>query len=145
MKKPFCYYSVDISKAYRNTYSVGDSEKLKHGFAYQCYYCRKFFKQPDRHKKHIGSCAGIPEVICNFNNKHLISFEDNFGSKGDLSFTMCFDFETTAPTDNIFDPEQNKMFLVSYVLIAAFHPKLDLKESNNTKKFWAFVKRIDNN
>ena len=46
--------------------------------------------------------------------------------KGDLPFVLYFDFETTAPTDNCFDPEPKKMFVVSYVLIAAFHPALIL-------------------
>ena len=73
-------------------------------------------------------------VINNFNNKNLKSFEDNFNSKGDLSFAMYFYFETTATTNNIFDPEQNKIFFVSYVLIVAFCPKLNLK------KIDAFVK-----
>ena len=127
-KKSLCYYSVDVSKAYCNTYSVSDSEKLKHGFAYECYYCVKFFTWPDGHKKHMENCAGIPGVIYNFNKKNLINFEDTFGSKGDLPFAMYFDFETTAPTDNIFDPEQKKMFVVSYVLLVAFHPKLNLKK-----------------
>ena len=39
---------------------------------------------------------------------------------------MYFDSETTTQTDNIFDPEQKKMFVVSYVLIVAFHPELNL-------------------
>ena len=56
----------------------------------------------------------------------MISFQDSFISKGDLSFVLYFDFETTAPTDNIFDPEQKKMFVVSYVLIVAFHQALNL-------------------
>ena len=60
------------------------------------------------------------------NTKNLISFQDNFNSKGDLPFVLHFDFKTTAPTDNSFDPEQNKMFVVSYVLIVAFHPALKL-------------------
>ena len=49
-------------------------------------------------------------VICNynFNTKTLISFQDNFNSKGDLPFVMYFDFKTTAPLDNIFNPEQKK-------------------------------------
>ena len=46
--------------------------------------------------------------------------------KGDLPFVLYFDFETKAPTDNCFDPEQKKMFVVSYVLIVAFHPALIL-------------------
>ena len=38
--------------------------------------------------------------------------------------TVYFDFETTAPTDTYYDPEQIQMFVVSYVIIVAFHPKL---------------------
>ena len=34
---------------------------------------------------------------------------------------IYFDFETTAPTDNCFDPEQKTMFVMSDVLIVAFH------------------------
>ena len=39
---------------------------------------------------------------------------------------LYFDFERTAPTENCFDPEQKKMFIVSYVLIVAFHPALNI-------------------
>ena len=56
--------------------------------------------------KNTENCARIRWVIYSFNNKNLISFEDSFGSKGDLPFAIYFDFETTAPTDNIFDSEQ---------------------------------------
>ena len=35
-------------------------------------------------------------------------------------------FETTAPTDDCLDPEKSKMFAVSYVIILAFHPDLDI-------------------
>ena len=58
--------------------------------------------------------------------KNLISFQDNFNAKGDLPFVLYFDFKTTASTDNCFDPEQKKTFVVSYVLIVAFHPELNL-------------------
>ena len=33
---------------------------------------------------------------------------------------MYSDFEATAPTDNCFNPEQKKMFVMSYVLSVAF-------------------------
>ena len=56
----------------------------------------------------------------------MISFEDNFHAKGDLPFVIYFDFETTAPTDNCFDPEQKTMFVVSYVVIVAFRPDLKI-------------------
>ena len=42
--------------------------------------------------------------------------------------TIYFDFETTAPTDNCLDPEPKKMFVMSYVLIVAFHPLLKLRK-----------------
>ena len=41
-------------------------------------------------------------------------------------FVVYFDFETTAPADNCLDPEQRKMFVVSYVMIVTFHPALNL-------------------
>ena len=80
----------------------------------------------ERQKRHTESCLGVLGVIYDFNTKTLISFQDNFNSKGDLPFVLYYDFETTAPTDNIFDPEPKKMFVVSYVLIVAFHPALNL-------------------
>ena len=45
----------------------------------------------------------MPGIICNFNNKNLITFEDNFKSKGDVPMTMYFDFEATSFTDKCFD------------------------------------------
>ena len=63
-------------------------------------------------------------MIYNFNNQNLISYQDNFRAKGDIPFVIYFDFETAAPTDNYFDPEQKKMFVVSYVMVVAFHPEL---------------------
>ena len=73
-------------------------------------------------------CSGVPAVIYNFNTQGLINFEDSFHAKGDLPFVIYFDFETTAPTDNCFDPKQKAMFVVSYVMIVAFHPELKLDE-----------------
>ena len=62
-------------------------------------------------KKDIENCSSVLSVIYNFNNKNLITFEDNFKSKGDVSMTIYFDFQTSAPTDNCFDPEQKKCLL----------------------------------
>ena len=59
------------------------------------------------------NCSGVPGVIYNFNTQTLISFEDNFHTKGNLPFVIYFDFETRAPTDNCFDPQQKTMFVVS--------------------------------
>ena len=106
-------------------YSTGDKIKQQY-CAYQCYHCNQFFAREERQKRHIESCLDVPGVIYNLNTKTLTSFQDNFNSKGDLPFVLYYDFETTAPTDNIFDPEPKKMFVVSYVLIVAFHPALNL-------------------
>ena len=66
------------------------------------------------------NCSGVLGVIYNFSTQSLISFEDNFHAKGDLSFVIYFDFETTALTDNCFDPEQKTMFVVSNVMMLLF-------------------------
>ena len=72
-------------------------------------------------------CSGKPGIIYNFCTQSLISFEDNFGSKGDLPFSIYYDFKTTSPTDTEWlNPEDKKMFVVSYVMVIAFHPALDL-------------------
>ena len=65
-------------------------------------------------------------MVYNFNNQNLISYQDNFHAKGDIPFVIFFDYETTASTDNSFDPEQKKVFVVSYVMIVVFHPELKL-------------------
>ena len=77
--------------------------------------------------KHLSVCTGMPGIVYNFCTQNLVSFEDNFGSKGDLPFAIYFDFETASPTDaEWLNPEDKKMFVVSYVMVIAFHPALFL-------------------
>ena len=123
-KKISCYATFNISKVYRS--SCGQGDKLSHGFAYECYYCGKFFARADKHKRHVDNCSGINGIVYNFNNQNLVTFEDSLKYKGDLPMVIYFDYETTAPTDNCLDPEQIEMFVVSYVMIVAFHPDLKL-------------------
>ena len=124
--EPVCYFSEDISKAYSSLHSEGKRGLKRAHKVYQCYYCNKFFLTQFKQKRHTENCAGKPGVVYNFNNQCLISYQDNFGDKGDLPFVIYFDFETTAPTDNCLGPEQKKMLLVSYVMIVAFHQALQL-------------------
>ena len=124
--EPLCYFTTDISLAYSSYYLR--ASKMKRATKVQsCHYCNYFLahnqKKFERHLKH---CSGKPGVIYNFTNQSLVSYEDSFKAKGDLPFCVCFDFETTAPTDNCLDPEQKKKFVVSYVMIVAFHPALQL-------------------
>ena len=74
------------------------------------------------------SCSGVPGIVYNFYSKNLVTFEDNFSAKGDLPMAIYFDYETTAILINYFDPEQNKRFVFSYVLIVAFHPHLNIRK-----------------
>ena len=52
--------------------------------------------------------SGISGVVYSFNNKNLVTFEDNLGYKDDLPVFAYIDFETTGPTDICFDPVQKK-------------------------------------
>ena len=72
------------------------------------------------------NCSGRPGVVHNFNNQNVISYQDNFCAKGNIPFAIYFDFKTTAHMDNCLDPEPKKMFVVSYIMIVAFHPELHL-------------------
>ena len=64
-----------------------------------------------------------------------MSFEDNIGNKGDLLLVAYMDFETTAPAENFLTPERNKMVVVSFMVISAFHPKLNLNRVIIQRRF----------
>ena len=117
-------------------------EKLSHGFVYQCYYCNTFFARPDKHKRHMEHCSAFPGIDYNFNNQNLATFEDNLDYKGNLPVVVYIDFETTASTDSCFDPEQKKMFVVSYVLILAFHPKSKINRVIIQRSFGYFLEQL---
>ena len=71
------------------------------------------------------NCIGVPGIICTFIKKNLTTFENNFKSNGDIPMAIYFDFETTAPTGNCFDPEQKNVCHVLY-FDCRFHPHLKL-------------------
>ena len=124
---PVCYYTTDISNAYTALYSEG--EKFRRALTlYECYYCSKFFKRKGKAENHLKVCSGKPGIVYKFCSQTLTSFEDNFKSKGDVPFTIYFDFETTSPRDaDWLNPEDKKMFVVSYVIVVAFHPFFDFE------------------
>ena len=105
-----CYFSIDLASAYRPEWSTGKS--LRHARAYQCYYCSSYYIQKARYQKYIEKCSGIPGVVHNFTNQNPVSFEDKIGNKGNLPLVFL-------------TQEQKKIFVVSYTLIFAFHPKLN--------------------
>ena len=54
----------------------------------------------------MDNCSGSPGAVYNFNNQNLISYQNNFRTKGDLPYRY--------------------LFAVSYFMVAAFHPELKL-------------------
>ena len=57
--------------------------------------------------------------------------------------TVYFDFETRAPTENCFDPKQKEMFVVSYVIIFAFHPALKLNKVIPGRSYGHNIKKLN--
>ena len=72
----------------------------------------------------------------------MLKFEENLKHKEDISLVAYVDFETTAPTDDCLDPEKRKMFAVSYVIILAFHPDLDISHVNIERSFGHSLKKL---
>ena len=73
--------------------------------------------------EHNKVCAAKEVIIYTFDNRKIISFQDNFKFLGDVPFMVYFDFETTIGDTVFLDP---KMFVVSYCQIYSFHPSLKL-------------------
>ena len=120
-----CYFVKDLKYAYRSVY-----EKSQKDFGantlYECYYCNDFWVVKSKYERHLKVCGKKPGVIYDFTLKNIVTFEDNFKYYGDLPFAVYADFETTAPTQSHLNPEQKEMFAVSYSLIFASHPDLNL-------------------
>ena len=122
-----CFFTDRLHLAYKAVYNeTTDWEKLKSSCAFQCYFCGKFWTRKIKLATHMKNCLGKPGFVYNFQTRNLLTFEENIKFKRDVPLTTYIDFETTAPTDCCLDPESNKMNVVSYVIILAFHPNLQL-------------------
>ena len=127
MKFLIVFFTQNLHLAYRTSYNETTKWKiLKHSCAFQCYYCSKFYTRKGKLDVHMKNCTGKPGFIYNFQTRNLLTFEENLKFKRDVPLTAYIDFETTATTDDCLDPESNKMNVVSYVIILAFHPKLNV-------------------
>ena len=122
-----CFFTNQLHLAYKAVYNdTKNWKKLRSSCAFQCYFCGKFWIRKQRLEIHMRNCVGKPGFIYNFQTRNLLTFEENIKFKRDVPLTTYIDFETTAPTDCCLDPESNKMNVISYVIILAFHPKLEL-------------------
>ena len=121
-----CFFTDKIHLAYRTSYTDGTKNALKPTSAFKCYFCTKFSCRKERFEKHLECCNGKAGFVYNFDTQNILTFEENLKLKHDIPLTAYIDFETTAPTDKMLDPESCKMRAVSYAIIFAFHPHLKL-------------------
>ena len=122
-----CFFTDHLHLAYKAVYNETiDWTKLRTSCAFQCYFCGKFWTRKTKLTTHMKNCVGKPGFVYNFQTRNLLTFEENIKFKRDVPLTTYINFETTAPTDCCLDPESNKMNVISYVIILAFHPKLQL-------------------
>ena len=120
-----CYFVKDLRYAYRATYQKVQKECIGNTL-YECYYCNDFCVIKGKYEKHLKVCGKKPGVVYDFTLKNIVTFEENLKYYGDLPFSVYADFETTAPTQDHLTPENKEMFAVSYSLIFAWQPKLNL-------------------
>ena len=113
-----------MNLAFRASFNEGT--KIKHCSVWQCYFSSNYYARKDKFDRHFENCTGRPDYVYNFNTQNLLTFKENLEYKGDIPLVTYIDFETTVPTDECLDPENRKMFAVSYVISFAFHPELDI-------------------
>ena len=92
--------------------------------ARQCHYWNNYFvKSAEKMKKHLSCCAGKAGFTFSFDNGKIIDYQDNYKNLGDVPLSIYFNFETTMGNVVFFDA---KMFVISYCMVVAFHPELDI-------------------
>ena len=74
-------------------------------------------------QKHLSVCSGKTDFTYSFDNKKNLDYQDHYKNLGDLPFNIYFDFETTTGSVVFFVAKMNG---VSYCIIAAFHPELNI-------------------
>ena len=121
-----CYYAPYI---YLRFYaSVEKNQKgyrmLNQTKVRQCQYCQNYFvKSEEKMKKHLACCAGKDGFTFSFDNGKIIDYQDHYKSLGEVPFSAYYDFETTTGSVVFFDA---KMYVVSYCMIFAFHPDINI-------------------
>ena len=67
------------------------------------------------------------KVIPDFNIQNLVKFEDNLKYNGDMPLAAYTDLETTATAGFCLNPEDKKMFAVSYNIILTYYSELNFE------------------
>ena len=51
-----CFFSKKINLAYRTSFRK--NQKMRHGTAFQCYFCSNYYGRKDKFDRHIEKCTG---------------------------------------------------------------------------------------
>lgn len=137
-----CFFTNDLHLPFRSY--VGKKfkgeYKLQHPTTRQCHYCENYFaSSKNEFVKHVKRCYSIEGIIYSFDYDKIISFQDNFGHLEDILFPVYFDFETSTG-DNAF--QDQKVLLISYYQIYAFHPALNLDKIVISRSFQQSAEEI---
>ena len=130
-----CYFAPDISLAFH-----AKADKFRKGQKYfntqkvrQCHYCNNYFvKSFEKLQKHISCCSGKAGFEFSFDNGKLIDYQDHYSNLGDVPFSVYYNFETTTGSAVFF---YEKMYVVSYCMIIAFHPSIKLARISIFRSF----------
>ena len=101
-----CYFSSKLNLTFTSIFS--ENSKIRHGTAFQCFYCSSWYGRKDKFDRHLNCCVGKPGYVYDFNTQSLVTFEENLKFKVDIPVTAYINFEITAPTNECLDPEWKK-------------------------------------
>ena len=82
-----------------------------------------FVKSDEKMKRHLSCCSGKAGFTFSFDNGKIIDHQDHYRNLGDIPFSVYYDFETMTGIVVFFDA---KMYVVSYCMVAAFYPELNI-------------------
>ena len=85
------FFSKRINLVYRTSFSK--IQKIRHGTAFQCYFCSNYYGRKDKFDRHIENCTGRPGFVYNFNIQSLLTSEENLKFKRDIPFTAYIDLK----------------------------------------------------
>ena len=102
-----CFFTSSLHLAYISYFprKIKNNQFISNLTTRKCCYCDRFFVKKNVFEKHIKVCSNIAGIAYKFDNRKIVSFQDNFWYKGELSFTVYFNFETTTG-DSVIDDKK---------------------------------------
>ena len=75
-------------------------------------------------------------------SRSRLTFDENLKYRGVIPLVAYIDLETIAPINRCLNPENRKMFAVSYGIILTFHPYLHIDRVIIEISFGHWLKRL---